>query len=313
MARNRKTSKTTPPEKAARTWRELQRPGNGTATSTAARRRKRATLLKASGSLLAFVIVLGGITWLGLSWYQSPEYKLGGGGGAPIQRVLLETDGVLTRDWVDLTLDIPPGTGLAEVSIFDLKDRLEAQGQVASAVVERRFPDALQVRLRERRPVGRLAVATEFGDIENYLVSAEGVVYRGFDYDPNFLRSLPYLDGVRLRRDGWGEFMPLEEMQWVTAFLDTAREFHPHLYRDWSVVILEGLGSTGPAPGSGIRVRGRRNPSARFSPDSYGPQLERLEVILRDLPGRVAPERRNRVEIIDLSLDGPVVVSFSQP
>lgn len=312
MAKSVKAKKKPTSESNARTWREIPQSGPKQDLSAAARRRKLVSLLKTSGSLLTLVVLLGALTWIGMAWLQSPEYQVGSAEGPPIRSVVLETDGVLSRDWVDLALNIPPGTSLGNVSIFDLKEKLEAHGQIAQAVVERRFPDALLVRLQERRPVSRLAVAREFGGFDVYLVSADGEVYEGHDYGADEVRALPFLDGVRVRRDGFGRIQRLEEMPLVAEFLSTAQRTHPRLYRDWRILAVEGMNGGEAGPGAGIRVRGRRYPPVRFSLQSFDRQLERLEHIINDLPDRLAPERHRQIEVIDVSLDGPAIVSFQK-
>jgi len=307
----KKQNKQTPQAPSTRSWREIRQSGSEKAFTHAARKRKATVFLKAATSLCGLIFVLGAGTWLLINWYDSPEFSLTREEGEPIRRIVYQTDGVLNRERVSRLMAIPGGTSLMEVSIFELKRKLEANGQIESAHVAREFPDTLKVSLKERKPVCRIALANEFGGYETLLVSAEGIVYEGSHYDREFLETLPYLGGVSLRREKSGGIEPIEGMLLIADFLDVVKDQYPRYYRHWRVITLEGIGKEENIPGAGFRVRGRNFPSTRFSATEYHRQLEKLTTIMQDLPKRVEAENRGEIEKIDLSLDGPVVVSFS--
>ena len=282
--------------------------------TSAAKRRRVSTLLKASGSLLLFIGLVGGGTWALLNWTESPEADLGRERAEPIRQILFETDGVLSEKWAGRTLALRPGTTLLDLSIFELKERLEASGQVRSAVVERQFPDSLKISVRERIPVARVAVQDGFGSSETLLVAPDGTLYRGRDYDRVFLKTLPYLAGVQPRKDREGRFYPLPGMELPTAFLQRIRYEYPELYGALRILDLEDLQAGTDLPGAGFVARLRRYPDIRFSPAGFESQLEKLELVLADLEERIRrPEDRRLIDRVDLSIDGPVVVSFHKP
>jgi hypothetical protein len=311
MVRKRQQKSTRNP--ITRTWKEIRQSGAEKAITAAAQRRKVTTLLKAGGSLLIFIILIGGGTWALLQWYQTPESTLGREHAEPLGQIHFDTDGVLTRKWVGRTLSIRPGTTLLDLSIFELKERLEMSGQVESAVVERHFPDTLKIVLKERIPVARLAVEDGFGGIETLMVAADGTVYRGRDYDPVFEKMLPYLDGVVPVKDALGNFKPIRGMGLASEFLSISRYRFPEFYHDLRVVDLGDMQAGSELPGAGFEARCRNYPAIRFAPEGLDRQLDRLEVVLRDLNDRIEEARpRDAVERVDLSMDGPVVVSFHE-
>lgn len=312
MAKKKKTKQSSNP--LTRTWREIRQTGSEKAFTSAAQKRKWATLLKTSSSLLILILLIGGGTWATIHWYQTPESSLGKDQAPPVDRIIFETNGVLREAWVGRTLAIRPGTTLVELSIFDLKQKLESRGQIETAKVERLFPSTLKVQLSERIPVARLAVEDGFGGYEILLVSGEGQVYRGRDYDPDFLKTLPYLDGVTPQKNQTGEFQPILGMEVASSFLDLLRRDYPALYEDLRVMDLRHIQKGSEIPGASIEVRGRRFPDIRFSSQAYSQQLEKLVYVLDDLSHRLETDRpRESVAAIDLSLEGPVVVSFIDP
>ncbi len=297
-----------------RSWKEIRQSGTEKPMTSAAKRRRISTLLKASCSLLLFIALIGGGTWVVLNWVESSETRLGRERATPIRQILFQTDGVLSEKWAGRTLALRPGTTLLDHSIFELKERLEESGQVRSAVVERQFPDILKIVVKERFPVARVAVEDEFGSTETLLVAPDGTLYRGRDYDRVFLKTLPYLAGVLPRKDKEGHFHPLPGMELPTAFLRMIRTDFPELYGALQVLDLEDLRDGADLPGAGFVARLRRYPDIRFSPNGFKSQLEKLELVLADLEERIRrPEDRRMIDRVDLSITGPVVVSFLDP
>ena len=72
---------------------------------------------------------------------------------------------------------------------------------------------------------------------EVQLVARDGISFSGTGYDAEFLKRLPWLDGVTLRRSGNG-FAPIIGMETVADLLNTARGNVPDLYKLWQVVSL---------------------------------------------------------------------------
>ncbi len=230
------------------------------------------------------------------------------GTSEPIRRIYFETDGVLDESWLSRTLAIRPGTRLMGVEIFDLKADLEKHGQVRSATVERRFPDGIVVRLKEETPRCRIAFRGAYGEVEAVLVAESGKVYRGANYGPEALDKLPYLTGIALQRTTNGAFLPIDGMDQVCALLDAAERTIPRIRGRWRVV------EVAETPGQDLfRVSARGMPDTVFRVGAFEEQLSKLDYILRDLTAQVGPERRELVNEIDISLDGPAIVSFREP
>jgi len=147
---------------------------------------------------------------------------------------------------------------------------------VSKAVIERRFPDVLVVTLQERTPVAR--VMARIGDAAPvaFMVARDGKVYSGSQYDAAMAEGLPFIDGVRLVREGSG-FAPIEGMESVADLLGTAQVSAPALYRSFKVVSLArfNLDRTLAVKSTDVDVI-----TFGSSQDSFYRQIARLDYIL---------------------------------
>lgn len=295
----------------AKSWREIRQSSPAREITGHARKRNWNLALRASGTVALLIVLVAVGTGAVLLTRQRNETALFAQVSEPIAQIMFSTDGVLTHRWLSRTLGIRKGTMLMEVDIFALKSRLEETGQVAAATVERRFPDTLVVRLRERQPVFRLATRDAQGQVTVYMVAEDGTVYPGYHYPEAMTRELLWLDGCRLKARPEGGFEPLPGVGVAHQLMRFARSGYPELAQDWRVVDLRDYGTEGTTPGSALAVRGRRVGLVRFGLEDFGLQMEKLDYILRDNPaGQNAAGQP--LERIDLSLRGPVVVTFAQ-
>lgn len=287
----------------ARSWREIPQPVKPRTMGREGRRR----LAMAVGNIVGIVLVLGAAAWGVFEvirvWENDPARITAPTKGAPIRDYTLRTDGVLGRDWVVRTLALPPAASLMELDLVALKRLLEASGQVSKAVIERRFPDVLGVTLQERMPVAR--IMARIGDAAPvvFLVARDGIVYSGAGYDPAMIEGLPFLDGVRLTREGAG-FVPVEGMTSVADLLGTAQGNTPDLYRTFKVVSLARF-----ADDRTLIVKSTEVDAIIFgaSSDGFYKQLARLDYIL-DEARRHGP---GQLKTVNLAIGGTQVpVSF---
>ena len=153
--------------------------------SSARRRRKsRANiLLRRFGLWVGVPVLLAGGLYGGVQWSHSPpgqfalqyvaDRMLDGSArfGLVVNDVRVEGRETTDRETILAALGAGPGTPILAVSPKRAKERLETLPWVRSAVVERRLPDTLYVRLVERKP---LALWQHSGKIE--LIDREGAV-----------------------------------------------------------------------------------------------------------------------------------------
>ena len=230
------------PFPTVRTWRTIPQPVRPRAMSREGRKRFIRAAVRTTG--LATLAVVGGWGALALAgaWRSEPKAIARAVGTAPLGRVDLRTDGLLTRAWVERTLDLPRSVTLMELDLPALQQRLLASGQVRSVVLTKNFPSTLGVTIVERTPVAQLRA--ENG--RDFFVARDGVVFEGIGYDEAARKALtlPWLAGLKLERTDGG-FAPVADMDVVADLLALAQNRLPELYRTWTVVDLSRLADSG--------------------------------------------------------------------
>ena len=259
-----------------RSWRDIPQPVAARAMGREGKKR----MAMAIGNIVGLVLVLGAGIWgvfeIVNVWETNPKRITAPTKGVPIRDFALRTDGVLDKAWVQRTLALPKTSSLMDVDLADLKRRLEESGQVSKAVIERKFPDVLVVTLQERTPVSRVMALVAGGAPAVFMVSRDGMVYSGFGYDVTMTNALPFIDGVKLSREGAG-FARIEGMDSVADLLGTAQASVPALYHSFKIVSLARF-----ALDRTLLVKSTEVEQITFgsSQDSFYRQLARLDYIL---------------------------------
>ncbi len=293
-------------ENEERSWRELDQKINPRTLS--AQGRKRFALAAVQYAMVAFLVGVAG--W---GAYEIFDSSSGGSSlsdltqAAPLREVVLvnDADGVLDQNWLERVIDVRLGTPLMEVDLHALRARLLATPQVRAVELRRDFPGTLTIALRERIPVARIHVRERTGRTGTLLVSSDGVVFAGQGYDSARLSYLPFLDGVRLSRNGHGGYRPLAGMDDVADLLQSVQNSAPQLFADWKVVNLSRLSLY-----DEIIVKSRTIPEIVLSRRmDFTQQLARLDYIADY--ARTRPEAV--VQRVDLSLGSDVPVAFDSP
>ncbi len=273
-------SQSRPNPPTTRTWRDIPQPVAPRMRTLGREGKKR--LAMAIGNIVGLVLVLGGFGWgifeVIVLWETNPTRITAPTKGVPVRDFAVRTDGVLDKEWVARTLLLPKDTGLMELDLVDLKRRLEESGQVSKAVIERRFPDVLVVTLQERTPVARVMARIGNAAPVSFMIARDGMVYSGFGYDKGMSEELPFIDGVKLVREGSG-FARISGMEAVADLLGTAQASAPALYRSFKVVSLARF-----ALDRTLTVKSTEVEVITFgsSEDSFYRQLARLDYILEE-------------------------------
>lgn len=282
-------------------WREVRQTVNPRAMTKHGRKRlgwtvarNTALVLLTSGAAAVAVLWAFGVGFDTSAAKIAPVVK-----AEPLRDIVVLSDGVLREPWVEERLALPAGIALMAVDLDAAKRRLESAGQVRRAVVAREFPGTLVVTLEERAPVVRVMVPFDPARPETLLVARDGVVYRGANYDTALINRLPWLDGVRLTRNG-NEVLPLDGIDVVSELLLAGQQEAPHLVRDWQVISL--------AERPQLIVRTSTVREIVFEPGNYRRQFARLDYLL-DLY-REQGIGRDSIARLDVSIPSQVVVSF---
>jgi cell division protein FtsQ len=296
----------------ARTWRDIPQQVRPRAMSRGGRRRRWFTRGRVIGAVLVVGLLLGGVFAFSELFQDDPAKISSAVNAVPVKTIELRTDGVLDRAWTQRMLNLSPKVTLMELDLLQLRSRLLSDPQVRSATVARKFPDTLEVTISERSPVA--LVNARLGDAapRPFLVSRDGVVFAGSNFDSAVLQSLPWLDGIKLIRDG-NHFLPVAGMSAVADLLATARNEAPHLYHAWRVVSLAQLDKEGEIIVHATNVE--KIVFSTRSPDDFLHQLARLDVLIDTAQSRTDQPLQEINLAVGRMSDGrmQVPVTFVQP
>lgn len=273
---------TTAPQ--ARTWRDIQQTIAPKAMSSEGRKRLAAGTVKSMAALFALGLGAWGAYEIFNTWGRNPMAIQSPVKSEPIKTVETRSDGVLDKAWVARVLALPKNAGLMEVDLHALKAKLLATGQVRQAVIDRKFPATLVVKLEERWPVVRVHAQVGDAPPKDLLVARDGTIYEGSCYDPAMVASLPYLADVGLKR-AKGQFLPVEGMDKVADLLATAQANAPALFRNWQIVSLARYEADG-----FVIVRAKDIKEIVFGTrdNDFYRQIARLDIVVSE--GRITPE-----------------------
>jgi len=235
-------SKTNHNHPQARTWRDITQQVKPRAMSRSGRRRMTMTFCRITAAVLVIGLLLGSVVVFTELFQDHPRKIASAVNAVPVKDIAMRTDGVLDQAWLTQTLALSPRATLMELDLEQLRDRLLADDQVLSATVARKFPATLEVSLSERSPVALVNAQLGNAAPRPLQVARDGVVYAGRGYHRDLLESLPFLDGVKLVKQG-GRLQPISGMDVVARLLATARNEAPHLYKSWRVISLARLES----------------------------------------------------------------------
>ena len=189
-----------------------------------------------------FLGVLGALLW----WAVDES------AAAPAAKLRFQTDGFLSADFVKKVIaDGPDGFSR---DVRAIKADLESDNQVLTADVRRRGDGSLDVGLRERLAVAKIASqAAKGAPIQVRLVAADGQTFAGVGYPEQTIRNLPEIQDYRAT--GADDKLLIEGIEIAAPFLLTVRTNYPNLYKQWSAVSLRDcFGAQEDSPGSNLRV-----------------------------------------------------------
>lgn len=224
-----------------------------------------------------------------------------------LESVSFRSDGVLTGDWLSGVLKVEQGLDMNKLDIASIRGLIEAQGQIKSAMVERRLPNGLIIEVRERTPLMRARAQLSADKIVTLIIASDGTVYQGAMYPAGTIRALPYVSDVVIKRKSGGAgFESLGDISKVAELLDMARSRFPSLYREFKSVSLARIRSGTGAMGF-IDVGSRTLGTLVFSTRDFEDQLRRLESLVAQ---GVATGSRTPLKRIDLSIPGQGIVEY---
>ena len=206
--------------------------------------RKRAVRSKLPTFLaVGFFVVLVGMLW----WAVDESVTATPTAGS----LRYKTDGFLAVDFVKKTIANGP-EGFAR-DVRSIKAELESDNQVVTADVRRRGDGTLDISLRERLAIAKIASLSAKGAMQVRLVASDGQTFAGAGYPEQVVRNLPEITDSRTT--GSDDKMLIDGIEIAAPFLLAVRTTYPNLYKQWSAVSLRDcFGAQEDSPGSNLRV-----------------------------------------------------------
>ena len=291
--------------KGEQSWHHLKRgesPSEGIRTGFALYRSIRRWI-----TILSIVLILAATVWFFKSFVfrVSPEAEVSEQvRSGYLSKVLFDSDGVLDEGWLSEVLPFEGKRQLMEINIFEIKNQLESFAQVKQAEVIRLFPDSLRIDLSEAQPLFKMQLQFNGGATDLYLVSEEGILYRGQEYSEATINALPYLIPFRHAEQA---IQPIQGIAHVADLLRALESAKLSERIRLLSVSLESFSGDLDMPGQIIEIRSGLIPEIVFSANQeFSVQIARLNYILSYLNGRGNPD----VERVDLSLRASAAVQF---
>ena len=287
------------------TWRGLDGGSKRTRiNSSQSRKRRQVQALKLLGVFLVAVLFISSVVWAIVALNERGETIQITTPSKPVEKILFDTNGVLPASWLGTVVELRRDTAMMEIDIHTMKQQLEAHGQVKSASIERQFPNALKIDIKEHEPVLRMRVMGANEQAEVRIISREGTINKGIGYPRATLDKLPF---VLPYQHPEGGISPMRGIGQVAELLEETRHTQSNFYKTWKLVSLKHYSGNPELPGQVIEVRSSMVPRIIFGFNtSFAQQLDRLAVILNYVQSRGNPA----ITRIDLTLPKDAAVQF---
>ena len=287
------------------TWRGLDGGSKRTRiNSSQSRKRRQIQVFKLLGVFLVAVLFISAVVWAIIALNEREEPIQITTPSKPVEKILFDTNGVLPASWLGTLIELRRDTAMMEIDIHTIKQQLEAHGQVKSASIERQFPNALKIDIKEHEPVLRMRVMGANEQAEVRIISREGTIYKGIGYPRATLNKLPF---VLPYQHPEGGISPMRGIGQVAELLEETRHAQSNFYKTWKLVSLKHYSGDPGLPGQVIEVRSSMVPRIIFGFNtSFAQQLDRLAIILNYVQSRGNPA----IKRIDLTLPKDAAVQF---
>ena len=287
------------------TWRGLDGGSKRTRiNSSQSRKRRQVQAFKLLGVFLVAVLFISAVVWAIVALNEREEPIQITTPSKPVEKILFDTNGVLPASWLGTVVELRRDTAMMEIDIHTMKQQLEAHGQVKSASIERQFPNALKIDIKEHEPVLRMRVMGANEQAGVRIISREGTIYKGVSYPKATLNKLPF---VLPYQHPEGGISPMRGIDQVADLLEETRRTQSNFYKTWKLVSLKHYSGNPELPGQVIEVRTSMVPRIIFGFNtSFAQQLDRLAVILNYVQSRGNPA----IKRIDLTLPKDAAVQF---
>ncbi|MDR1255726.1 MAG: FtsQ-type POTRA domain-containing protein [Puniceicoccales bacterium] len=226
-----------------------------------------------------FVAAIEGLYFFekGLVPKQVPQTHL------PLRSISFSSDGAITARWLAKALAIKKGTPLADVDIFSLKKRLLEFSQIRDVCIEKQFPDALDIRVKERHPLLKFATKGNGREELLFVDSLDGSIFRAACMPKNLILATPYTD-LRVEKFSGSPLgiRGVTGIEAVAYFISAVREKYPEIHGQIRKFSLEKYDHRSGATWSRIEIFLKNGLIVAFSPQDIDAQLLHFAYLLQE-------------------------------
>ncbi len=191
-----------------------------------------------------------------------------------------------------------------KIDIHRYKKNLESYAQIKSAQIKRKFPNAIQIRISEYKPISKICVQQK-GQKKVLLVSAEGQIFEPYGYSKETIKPFPWIVGypLKLHNHRW---QPISNFKKISALLNEIQKNSPKFFNQIDCISLTKLDNSS-APWCSVSIVTTEKKQMKFSLKTPKEQILKFNSIA----SRLSPEEWKDLKSIDLSLKNPVL-QFNQ-
>ncbi|MDR0742125.1 MAG: FtsQ-type POTRA domain-containing protein [Puniceicoccales bacterium] len=224
-----------------------------------------------------------------------------------LKKVIFKTNGKIISPWLAHELHIRKGTDLFSLNISSMRERLETIPQIRDVFIEKRYPDALYVKINECVPMLKL-VANVGGKKKLLLVDEEdGRIFPPICYGPeDILDLLPVNLTLKTKKTSKLQFLPQVGISTVKEFITTLKGEFPDIFQSIKFLDLRNYDCRPGAVWSTIELHLKNEIVVVLKPQDFHLQLMKLDYLINEK----CKHNLNRIKKITISSSDNAILEY---
>ncbi|MDR2776721.1 MAG: FtsQ-type POTRA domain-containing protein [Puniceicoccales bacterium] len=224
-----------------------------------------------------------------------------------LKKVIFKTNGKIASPWLAHELHIRKGIDLFSLDISSMRERLENIPQIKNVFIEKRYPDALYIKINECVPILKF-MANVGGEKKLLLVDGEdGRIFSPICYGKeDILDLLPASLILKAKKTNKLQFLPQVGISVVKELISTLKSEFPDIFQ--SIKFLD-LGNYDYRPGavwSTIELYLKNEIVVVLKPHNFHLQLIKLDYLINEK----CKHNLNRIKKITISSSDNAILEY---
>ncbi|MDR2778707.1 MAG: FtsQ-type POTRA domain-containing protein [Puniceicoccales bacterium] len=261
--------------------------------------------------LLAALVLLGiALVTEGVIFFKKSNIKISSLPIPPtneLKKIIFNTDGKITPTWLAHELHLKKGTDLFALDISSMKERLETISQIRSVFIEKRYPDALFIKINECLPILKF-VANINDEKKLFLVDeGDGRIFSPICYDPEDISTILPVNLVLQASDIKKlQFLPQVGISTVKELIMMLKDEFPNIFQSIKFLDLRNYDDRPGAIWSTIRLHLKNEITIVLGPQNFHIQLIKLDYLLNEK----CKHNLHRIKKITISASNNAVLEY---